>query len=133
MLENTNIQTLYLIIAVIISSFICIYGWRNRQARGSRTFVIACLTSIIWMSGDIIGRPSSNYTGQMLGEFVRYLGAANLPVAVFVFANQYCGRIISRKNIIKLLIVPALTCLLVLTNSWHGLFFAASETGYPDP
>jgi diguanylate cyclase (GGDEF)-like protein/PAS domain S-box-containing protein len=130
MLENVNIQTLYLIIAVIVSSFICFYAW-HRQARGSRTFAIVCLSSIVWMSGNIIGRFSESFTRQWIGELITYIGIVTLPVALYVFTNQYCGKKISRQAIIKLSIIPAVSWLMLLTNPLHYLFFKTAEAGFP--
>ena len=132
MLKNLPIQTLYLIIAVIVSSFFCIYGWRHQQARGSRTFVIVCAASIVWMSGNIVGRFSEGFTGQWIGELITYIGIVILPVALFVFANQYCGRIINRKTIFRLSIIPVISWLMLLTNPLHYLFFSSAEVGFPN-
>jgi diguanylate cyclase (GGDEF)-like protein/PAS domain S-box-containing protein len=120
---------IYLILAIIVSSVINIYAWRNPQTRGSRAFVAACLASIIWMAGDVTGRISDGFTGQWTGEIVRYLGVEILPVTMLVFIYQYCGKSINPRRIKWLLIVPAISWLVMVTNPWHNLFFSGLEVG----
>lgn len=66
-----NLPVIYLLVSLVISSFICIYAWRHQQARGTSAFAVACFTSVLWMLGDIIGRLSYTLDGQWLGELVR--------------------------------------------------------------
>ncbi len=131
MLENIPIQTWYLIVAIVASSFICIYGLKNRQARGSQTFIVVCAASIVWMAGNLIGRFNETFFGQWFGEVITYVGIVVLPVALFVFVNQYCGRTITKRTIINLSIIPAISWLMLLTNQYHNLFFQSAEVGFP--
>ncbi|MEP6900351.1 MAG: diguanylate cyclase [Actinomycetota bacterium] len=128
----TSFSVIYLILAIIVSSMINIYAWRNPQTRGSRTFVAACMTAILWMSGDVIGRVSDTFSGQWIGEIVRYLGVEILPVTMLVFIYQYCGKHINRRRIKWLLVIPAISWLVMVTNPWHYLFFSSMEIGVND-
>ena len=123
---------IYLVLSIIVSSVINIYAWRNPQTRGSRAFVAACLTSTLWMAGDVIGRIADTLTGQWIGEIVRYVGVEILPVAILVFIYQYCGKDINRKWIKWLLVIPAISWLMMVTNPWHYLFFSRIELGVGD-
>ncbi len=120
---------IYLVLAIIVSSAINIYAWRNPQTRGSRAFVAAGLSSSFWMLGEVIGRLTENAGGQWIGEIVRYVGVIFLPVALLVFIYQYCGKNISRRRILWLLIIPAVSWLMLLTNPWHHLFFTSLDVG----
>ena len=124
-----NFPVIYLTISIIISSFVCVYAWRHQQARGTRAFAAACFTSVLWMLGDVIGRLSYTLDGQWLGELVRHLGVASLPAALFVFICRYCGKDVTRKQIIMLCVVPCISWLILLTNSWHQLFFSKISLG----
>lgn len=126
---SMSLPVIYLILAIIVSSSINIYAWQNRQTRGSKAFVAACSATILWMSGDVISRLSDTFSGQWCGEIVRYLGAAVLPVALLVFIYQYCGKEISLRRIKLLLIIPAISWLMMITNSWHYLFFKSITLG----
>jgi diguanylate cyclase (GGDEF)-like protein/PAS domain S-box-containing protein len=126
---SINFIVIYLILSIIVSAMLSIYAWWNPQNRGSRAFAIACTASIIWMLGDVIGRLSDTFTGQWIGETVRYLGGETLPVALLVFIYQYCGKEISRRQIKWLMVIPAVSWLVMITNPSHYLFFSSMKIG----
>lgn len=124
-----NFQVIYLLTSVIISLYICGYAWRNQKMRVARTFAAACLTSVFWMAGDIIGRLGDTLEMQWFGEIVRFVGVAALPVALFVFIYRYCGKHLSRSQIIWLSVLPIISWLVLVTNPWHLLFFKTIRVG----
>lgn len=132
-LMNPNSILVYLICAVVVSSMIGVYAWRNRGTRGCRAFAVLIFVTVVWILGDIVNRLNETYTGQWIGEAVRYLGGCALPVALLVFVYQYCGRRISRKRVLLISIVPAFSWLMMVTNDLHYLFFTSAEVGYPNP
>ncbi len=106
-----------------------IYAWRNPQTRGSRAFATACLISVFWMFGDGISRVSESFTGELIGEIIRYAAVPMLPVALLVFVYQYCGKNINPTRIKFLLVIPVFSWLMILTSPWHQLFFSSMQTG----
>ncbi len=120
---NLNFTTIYLMIGVLALSVLIIYAWRHAELRGTRTFAISCFTSVLWMSGDVVGFFSSNFEWQYAGQVIRYAGVTSLPVTVFVFTRQYCGKKVSAKQILLLSIIPAISYLIMITSLWHTLFF----------
>lgn len=123
---------LYLTCAIFISSLIAYYAWQNRAARGCRAFTVLILVTILWIFGDIVARLNDTFTGQFIGESIRYLGGNFLPVALIVFVYQYCGSRIRSRNVALLLIVPAISWLVMVTNGFHHLFFKTAEVGFPN-
>lgn len=117
----------YLLVSTITLLLLCVYAWRNRQLRSTKTFSIACFTSVLWMSGDVIERLSATFDGEWAGEIVRFIGVCFLPVALLIFIREFCGKPLGRKHISLLCIVPTVSWLIMLTNSWHSLFFTALE------
>jgi diguanylate cyclase (GGDEF)-like protein/PAS domain S-box-containing protein len=130
---SPNTILLYLTCATVISLTIGVYAWRNRGARGARAFAVLNFVTIVWILGDIVNRLNDTYTGQWIGESIRYLGGVSMPVALLVFVYQYCGRPVSRRTVFLIAILPAISWLLMVTNDLHHLFFASAEVGYPNP
>jgi diguanylate cyclase (GGDEF)-like protein/PAS domain S-box-containing protein len=126
---STNFIVIYLFLAVIVSAILSVYAWRNPQSRGSRAFAVACVISIPWMLGDSIGRLSETFFGDWIGEVLRYSAVPLLPVALLVFIYQYCGKDLSRRQIKWLLVIPMISWLMMMTNSWHYLFFTSLKIG----
>lgn len=121
MLNNSIV--VYLILAIIVSSGISLYAWKNRQTYGSKAFAVSCTATILWMLGDVVGRISETFTGQWIGELIRYFGISIMPVTMLIFIYQYCGKKISNRIIKWLFVVPSISWLMLLTNSYHNLFF----------
>lgn len=124
-----NYLVIYLILAIVVSSFICIFAFKNRETHGSKAFALACITTIIWMLGDVIGRLSDTLSGEWIGEIVRYLGITAMPVTMLVFIFQYCGKDINPKKIKLLFIIPAVSWLMMISNPYHFLFFSSVTKG----
>lgn len=101
-----------------------VYAWRHHNARGSNFFALLCLFAVFWMFGDIVGISSNSFAGDYIGEVFRYVGGVFLPVTLLIFVLQYCGRDISRKAKFKLLVIPVISYLMMVTTIWHKLFFA---------
>ena len=124
-----NIQVIYLLLSIAASLFVCVYAWRHPKIRAARPFAAACFTSILWMTGDVIGRLGCVLEVQWFGEIVRHLGVQFLPVALLVFIYRYCGKQISRRTVVLLSVIPAVSWLVLLTNPWHLLFFSKIRLG----
>lgn len=124
-----NFSVIYLIAAIIGSLLLCVYAWRNRQARDAKPFTVACLASVCWMFGDVVGRLSETLDGQIAAELIRYVGVVFLPLTMLVFVYSYCGKRISRRAIVLLAVVPVISWLVLLTNSSHQLFFTEIHFG----
>lgn len=119
-----NFLLICLIASVLASVFICLYIWLNPGARGSKSFAATCSFSILWTLGEIIARFGESFTTKWIGEIILHLGAIFLPVALFVFIYQYCGKTVSRKTALLLAIIPGISCFVLVTNPLHFLFFS---------
>ncbi len=117
----------YSLVAIILSTMIFVYSWRNPESRGSREFAFLCLTAILWMIGVVLGKFSSTFAGQYLSDVLRFSGVIPLPVALFSFTIRYCGRNLSNLQILYLLVIPTVSFVLMATTYWHGFFFHSLE------
>lgn len=124
-----NFPVIYLFVSIIVSIVMGIYAWRNPQTRGSRAFAAACLISSFWMLGDAVSRVSESVTGELIGEILKYAAVPILPLALLVFVYQYCGKKISLARIKWLLVIPVFSWLMMVTSSWHQLFFSVMQSG----
>ncbi len=127
MMTYISLPLIYLIFAMFVSLVIVIYAWQNKQTRCNKTFAVSCFITIPWILGDVISKLSNTFELQWCGEILRYLGIIFMPVAMLVFAYQYCGRELSKKSIKRLLVIPAISSAVLVTNPWHDLFFASSK------
>ena len=114
----------YLICSILFSLCISIYAWRNPQGRAAKSFSIAALTSVLWMTGDIIERLSRNFAGQWTGQAICFLGVCFLPAAMLAFICEYCGKPLNRRRIVLLCVIPAVSWLTMVTDPYHHFFYS---------
>ncbi|NOT48030.1 MAG: diguanylate cyclase [Acidobacteria bacterium] len=124
-----QLGNLYLSAAIILSAVISVYAWRHMRTRGNRWFSASCFLSVFWMVGELFVRNTNLFSIQWFGECLKYLGAAFLPVSLLMFTLQYCGRWPRPRSIMLLCLVPVISFTMLLTNSWHHLFFSAVVPG----
>ncbi len=130
---STQLTLIYFSAAIIVSAIISIFALRNADTRGNKAFAAACLISIPWMVGEVVGRLSGTFSGQWVGEVFRYFGASALPVVLLIFTRQYCGRDLDRRQIKWLSVIPVISWLMMLTNPLHHMFFSGTKIGVGKP
>ncbi|HMT06616.1 MAG TPA: diguanylate cyclase [Pyrinomonadaceae bacterium] len=124
---SSEFAVIYMLSAIVLSSVLSFYAWRNKTTRGHRYFALSCMVTIPWMAGEVIGRLTDTYNWQWFGEWLRYFGAMPLPVLLLMFIRQYFGRELSKREVRWLLIIPAISWLVMITDPFHGLFFVSTE------
>jgi PAS domain S-box-containing protein len=74
---------------------------------------------------------SVNLEAQIFWAQVQYLGIVSVPVMWLILALDYTGleSLLTRRNLILLVIVPLVTLLLVWTNELHGLIWKTVGQG----
>ncbi len=77
----------------------------------------------------MVSRISETVAGELIGEIFRYVAVPMLPLALLVFVYQYCGKKISPARIKWLVVIPVLSWLMMMTSSWHHLFFSNMQSG----
>lgn len=123
---SSEFAVIYMLGGILLSSVISFYAWQSRSTRGHRNFALACMVSIPWMIGEAIGRSTDTYNWQWFGEWLRYFGAMSLPVLLLMFTKQYFGRELSKREVRWLIIIPAISWLVRITDPFHGLFFVST-------
>lgn len=100
-----------------------IYGWQRRAIPGGSAFVILTAAVFVWSFGNGLELSSLPLSQKIFWANTEYIGMVTLPIAWFVFALQYTGRIkrLTFKMAALLAIIPILTVVLVWTNESHGL------------
>ncbi|HEU5089358.1 MAG TPA: histidine kinase N-terminal 7TM domain-containing protein, partial [Roseiflexaceae bacterium] len=114
-----------LLVAAGFAVFVVLLLWRRRRVPGAYALVSLSLTAAIWSFGYAmeIGMVASAWA--IVWARIQYIGIAFLPLAWLVFAYDYTDRrrLLSRRKLALLAIVPVLTQVLVWTNDLHGLIW----------
>ena len=111
--------------AIVLLAGMAIYAWRRPAVAGVKPFTVLMLAVFIWTVGYTWELTVTDPSLQVVWAKVEYLGIVAIPVAWLTFALEYTGQEqwASRRNVILLSILPALTLALVWTNELHHLIW----------
>jgi diguanylate cyclase (GGDEF)-like protein/PAS domain S-box-containing protein len=101
----------------------------RRNTPGVGALAVMTLAAGLWALGAGLELIAADETYKLFWGKFQYLGIVWLPVGWFAFALSYTGRggWLSRRNILLLSVIPAITLLLVFTNNIHGLIWSGTE------
>lgn len=125
MLLPTTTVVLLLYASVAIGVTAAVLAWRRRPNPGTGPLVWL-LVGQSWWSTCILFTLSADAVGeQLLWTKLGWIGVMIVPVAWVLFALEYTGRDerITRRSVVALSVVPALTVLLALTAPSHDLLY----------
>ena len=126
-----------LLIAGLLSLALAMYGWQRRFIPGATAFIVLMLALAEWSLGYIMEIVSPDLSAKIFWGQVQYLGIVIVPLAWLVFALQYTGwqNWLTRRNLMLLAVIPAITLLLIWTNQAHGLMWSqvSLDTSSPLP
>lgn len=79
-----------------------------------------------WSLTYVLEMIAPTLEGKLFWVRFQYIGISLIPVGWLLFAQSYVGREdwLSRKRVMLLMVVPAITILMAFTNQWHGLQWA---------
>ncbi|MBN1919767.1 MAG: PAS domain S-box protein [Anaerolineae bacterium] len=114
------------LLAATVTTGITVYAWQQRQVASADTFarLLVCASLMLW------GGLFRNIV-PLTSPFISYmhsltmLGIIVVPPAWLIFTLDYSGNAgwLTRRRVVGLFVIPALSVLLLLTNSLHGWFF----------
>lgn len=108
-----------------LSAGIAIYAFRRRQQLGALTFALLMAAVAIWSLSYALVILGADLPTKIFWNKVKYLGVCFLPSLWLMFALQYTerGHLLTGRNTMLLLIPGALAFVVVLTDSWHHLWW----------
>lgn len=113
------------IFALLISSILAFYGYKNRSERIHDFFILTMFSIAIWSLGSFFELISPNTDTKILWAKISYLGAATIAPFVFMFTLCYINeeKYLKNRDIFLLMVIPITVILLVFTNELHGLIW----------
>ncbi|MFA4860941.1 histidine kinase N-terminal 7TM domain-containing protein [Methanoregula sp.] len=123
---------IFLFFTGILSAFLAYAGWRNRAIPISRAFTLLMVAETVWVFGYALELMSPDLQTLLLINDIEYPGLQIVPIAWLFIVLLYTGRdhILNKKTVPLFFIVPAIVWLLVLTNSWHHLYYTGFYPQY---
>ncbi|MEF3274933.1 MAG: PAS domain S-box protein [Chloroflexus sp.] len=123
-----NIETLLIVLLWIVCGVaiaVASYIWPRRNRAGSGEFITMLAAIVVWAGADALELAATTLEAKIVWRLVQQVGIVLLPPTWLLFVFAYLDfQPWSRSRMRWLLfIMPAVTLILVLTNSQHQLFF----------
>jgi len=120
-----------LLAAAGVSAALARYAYSRRDTPGAREVALLMLAVSVWSLGYALEFATPRLGIKVLCAKVEYLGIVTVPAAWLAFALRYTGREkwLTRRNLILLAAIPAITLVLVATNEAHGLVWSRTALG----
>ncbi len=127
--EPYSLFFVFALIAAGLSTYLAFSVIRKRTTPGAVSFSLLMATITLWNSSIAFGMLADSEQTAMLWISLRMIAIIFTPVLWLLFVAAYIGRekLISRDSILLLLVIPAVTVVVFLTNSKHHLFYSDVE------
>ena len=127
MVWQNNLYALPLFFAASLSGCLALFMWRRRRFPGAIAFTCFLLLVAEWSLTDGLLYSSADLGSILFWDTATYVGAVSVPVAALIFVLQYTGRDewLTRRNLLLLSIVPAITLLVRLMNESNHLLYSS--------
>lgn len=114
-----------LLAAAAVTAALAVYALRHRDVRGALPFGVCMLLTALWSGGYALEIAGADLATMLFWIKVQSMAYSFNPVfwliMVFLFIER--DRWLTRRNILLLLVLPALTVALAWTNGLHGLMW----------
>ncbi|WP_328762994.1 histidine kinase N-terminal 7TM domain-containing protein [Haloarcula salinisoli] len=104
-------------------------AWRERPKPGSVPLVLLMAAQSWWSAALIFQVQAASLEAKLFFIDISWVGVTLLPVAWLLFVLEYGGynEYTTRRHVAGIMLVPAITIFLVLTNDYHQLVYRGLE------
>lgn len=113
----------------VLNLYLCVYvfGKRHNYTNILNFFILSTSVITIYCFASAFGLMSTTLEEMKFWTVIQYVGIPFAPPLGLIFALQYVGIPITKKQAISLLTLPFITLLMVATNDLHHLHYRVYE------
>jgi len=110
-------------LSAVVTAALAVHAYRSRGVPGRLPFALFMCSVSVWTAAYGLGIVTPIRGPRVALEALAWTGRATVGVWILLFALAYTGydRVVTRRTVAALLIVPALTVALVWTHPWNDL------------
>jgi PAS domain S-box-containing protein len=126
MTQVFTIYSVFFLATALVSFFVSFLAWQRRSVKGAYELTLLMIAAGFGAFCLIFETAASSVSEKIFWSKLEYIGGTATPLLYLIFVLRFSGKdkYISVKNILLLLIVPAITLLLVVTNQQHNLIWS---------
>jgi len=125
-----TVYSVFFLATALVSFFVAFLARQRRLIRGAKELAYLMFAAGIGAFCLIFETAAPSINEKIFWSKLEFLGGIATPVLYLIFSLRYTGKdkFLSRKHVILLFIVPAITLALSITNEMHHLIW----TGYSE-
>ncbi len=125
-----TVYSVFFLATALVSFFVAFLARQRRLIRGAKELAYLMFAAGIGAFCLIFETAAPSINEKIFWSKLEFLGGIATPVLYLIFSLRYTGKdkFLSRKHVILLFIVPAITLVLSITNEMHHLIW----TGYSE-
>jgi len=115
-----------LALTALIAAVLAIYIWDRRHVTGAKPAVAMMVALFVWSAGYMLEFMGGDLETKLFWAKIQYFGIATLPLASFLFALIFSGRVVwlTTSKLVALATLPVITLVLALSNESHHLIWS---------
>ncbi len=116
-----------MVLIVTIGVTAALLAWRERPEPGAASLTALLGGQVWWAVFYIFELEATTLAGKLFWTNVQWVGVVTIPVAWLLFSLAYTGndRYLTRRYVLLLSVVPAITIVLAATDSYHTLLYTS--------
>jgi hypothetical protein len=125
MVASVTTLTLLLLVIATIGVTAALLAWRERPEPGATALTALLAGQVWWTIFYIFETEATTLASKLFWANLQWIGVVTIPVAWVVFSLSYTGndRYLKRRYILLLSVIPAVTVLIAMTDSYHSLLY----------
>jgi len=125
-----TVYSVFFLATALVSFFVAFLARQRRLIRGAKELAYLMFAAGIGAFCLIFETAAPSINEKIFWSKLEFLGGIATPVLYLIFSLRYTGKdkFLSRKHVILLFVVPAITLVLSITNEMHRLIW----TGYSE-
>ncbi|WP_436935783.1 histidine kinase N-terminal 7TM domain-containing protein [Halovenus marina] len=123
-----------LAVSALITTGMGVYAYWHRERPGARWLSGTLWATTVWTGTYALGLLTHNQTWRPFWEHLQWFATPVLPVCFLLFALEYSGygQAVTRKRVLGLFVLPAITIVFVWTNDIHNLMWIENQVVVKD-
>lgn len=122
-----NILSAILLLATVAGIVTVLLAWKQRKVASAKYLILLEIVVSEWALAAVFEAAATTLPLKIFWSQVSYLGIVCAPVAYLLFAIAYSQytKFLTMRNVFYLSTIPAVTLIMVFTNSWHNLHWTS--------